>query len=256
ADTGPERIKRSERYTLFEVVFVSHHAAFGAATGSRGIDNAGNVFSLARDKNGFARPAKLLPAMRTSEVGVRRSFGDKDKFYVFCTRAFGSGGELAPNRIFGDEDFRTRVFQQLPVFRWSQFVVERNERATGEENGVRRDQPLGLIGHDDAGAVAGGKTGILQSASERVSAVLELFEGEALLLAIAVGFNQARFVRKRGERVFQRRTDRLVFGKIQHYRRDWIRSARVRKLLTPCTSLSGSSMAKWFFLRWGSASAC
>jgi hypothetical protein len=38
---------------------------------------------------------------------------------------------------------------------WGEFVIERNEHATGIENGERGNQPLGLVGHDDAGAIGG-----------------------------------------------------------------------------------------------------
>jgi len=36
--------------------------------------------------------------------------------------------------------------------------------------------------------------------------------------------------------IFQRGADRLVIREIQHYKRDWMREARVRKSLTPWTS--------------------
>jgi len=43
-------------------------------------------------------------------------------------------------------------------------------------------------------------------------------------------------VRELVQRILQRRANGWVRGEIQHYRRDWIRDARVRKSLTPWTS--------------------
>src|SRR5262249_12037348 len=128
------------------------------------------------------------------------------------------------------------MLQKLPVFGGIEFVIKRDENATAKEDSVSGEQPLGLIRHDDAGAIASGKTGILQSSSEWMRAVLEIVVGEALFFALAVCLDEASLCRERDQRIFQRGANRLVFGKVQHYKRDWIRSASVRKSLTPWTS--------------------
>ncbi len=101
-----------------------------------------------------------------------------------------------------------------------QFVVERHQHATREKNGVGRDQPLRLIRHDDAGASAGGEAAVLQSFRKRMRAFLEIAVSQALFLALAIGFDQAYFVRILIQRVPQRFADGLIFRKVQHYRRD------------------------------------
>src|SRR6266571_3399569 len=113
-----------------------------------------------------------------------------------------------------------------------QFVIERNEYTTAKEDGVCRDQPFRLICHDDAGAVTGGESGFLQSLGQRERAPLELAISQTFFLALAVGLDQTHFFRKPIQRISQRFADGLVFGKVQHYRRDWIRSASVLKSLT------------------------
>ena len=50
--------------------------------------------------------------------------------------------------------------------------------------------------------------------------VPEIAVTEALLLALAIGFDQARFWCELVQRVLQCRSDGLILGKIQHYKRD------------------------------------
>ncbi len=112
------------------------------------------------------------------------------------------------------------MFEQLPLLVRRQFVIERNENATCEKNRVSRNQPLRLIGHDDAGASAGGEAAVLQSFRKRKRALLEGAISQAFFLALAVGFDQAHFIRKLIQRIPKRFADGLNFGKVQHYRRD------------------------------------
>ena len=70
-----------------------------------------------------------------------------------------------------------------------QFVIEGNQHAAHMENRVRGNQPLRLIRHDDGGAVAGAESALLQRSSERQRGFFELAIGEAILLALAVGFD-------------------------------------------------------------------
>src|ERR1700722_4745470 len=81
AHAGPERIERREGDALLEIIFVSQDAALRASARAGGIDDASCVAAFARDECWFGCDAKIFPAMRASEIGVRRCFGDEH-----CTR--------------------------------------------------------------------------------------------------------------------------------------------------------------------------
>src|SRR6266436_9136298 len=83
-EAGGERIDGSERDALLKIIFVGHHAAFGAAAGARGIHDGGDVATLTRDEVWFAFAAEFFPAMRTEEIGIWRRFGDEDSFEICC----------------------------------------------------------------------------------------------------------------------------------------------------------------------------
>ncbi len=93
------------------------------------------------------------------------------------------------------------------MLRRGELVVERDENAAREEDGIRGNQPLGLIRHDDAGAIASRERSVLQGAGERMSAMLKFLIGETFFFAIAVGFDQACFRGESHERVLQRCAD-------------------------------------------------
>ena len=112
------------------------------------------------------------------------------------------------------------MLEQLPLLIGSEFVIERNQRAARKKNGVGRDQPLRLIRHDNAGAIARCKACVLQSLGQRMRPRLEFAIRQPLFLALAVRFDQAHFIRKLIQRILQRLPDGLIFGKVQHYRRD------------------------------------
>src|SRR5215468_4644269 len=76
AHARPKRVERSESDALLKIILVRHHAAFGAATGSGGIDDACNVFSLARNENWFRYAAKFFPSLSAGKIGVCWGFGD------------------------------------------------------------------------------------------------------------------------------------------------------------------------------------
>src|SRR5262249_17828109 len=60
----PEGIERSERDALFQVIFVRHHAALGAAAGAGGIDNASEVLAFAQDERRLSFPVcKFFPTV-------------------------------------------------------------------------------------------------------------------------------------------------------------------------------------------------
>ena len=108
----------------------------------------------------------------------------------------------------------------MPLLVGSELVVEGNHHATAVENGVGGNKPLGLVGHDDRRSITGPKTSILQGLRQEKRTLVEVTIGEAFFLALAVGFDQACFSRELVQRVLQRRPDGLIFGEIQHYRRD------------------------------------
>ena len=112
------------------------------------------------------------------------------------------------------------MLQKLPLLVWRQLVIERNQHTTSEENGIRRNQPPRLICHNDAGAISHRETFILQSLRQRMRAFFEFAVSQALLLPVAVRFDQTYFPGEAVQRILQRGADGLILGKIQHYRRD------------------------------------
>ena len=79
-----------------------------------------------------------------------------------------------PQVILDDKKLRPGVSKQLQVFCRSQLVIERNKYSANLKNGVRRSQPLRLIGHDDGATVSGIEIGILKSARERRGNLFEI----------------------------------------------------------------------------------
>src|SRR5260370_12965785 len=130
------------------------------------------------------------------------------------------------------------MFEELPLLFRSEFVIEWNQNAACEKNGVSRNQPLGLIRHDDAGAIAGCETAILQSFGQRMRAFFEISISQPFFLSLAVRLDQAYFDRKLIQGIPQRLTNGLIFRKVQHYRRALIPSANDFRPLTPSTSSS------------------
>src|SRR6266853_1847115 len=192
----PKWIERSERYTLLEIIFVGHHAAFGAAAGSGRIDDGRDVLAFAGHEGGRDASAKFFPALGASEIGVGRRFADEDGSNVKSSGTARSGAKLSPDGVLSDQNSCARVLQKLPMFGGREFVIERNEDAARIKNGEGGDQPLGLIGHDDAGAVARGETCVLCGSREGNGACVKFVIGEAFFFAFAVGFDQADFIRE------------------------------------------------------------
>ena len=71
------------------------------------------------------------------------------------------------------------------------------------------------------------KAAVLQRFGQRLGACRELAIGQPMIFSFAVRFDQADFAGKLFHGIVQCAADGGIFGKIQHYRRDWIRSARV-----------------------------
>src|SRR6266704_139548 len=100
AQARPEGIERSERDALLQIVFVRHHAAFGASASPRGVDNAGRIPPAARNENRFADASKLFPVLRAGKNSVCRRLGNKNRLDVRRSRTAGRNAEMSPNRIF------------------------------------------------------------------------------------------------------------------------------------------------------------
>src|ERR1700737_1760539 len=112
------------------------------------------------------------------------------------------------------------MLEEVPLLVGCELVVERYEHATAIKDRVRRDQPFGLIRHNDRRAIAGLETGFLQRFREWMRALLEAAIRDALFLAIAVGFDQACFRGELIQRILQRGADGLILGELEHYKRD------------------------------------
>ena len=137
SNAGPEWIERGECDALFEIIFVRHHTALWTAACTGRVDDAGDVFSFARDEHGFGGVSKFFPALRAGEFGVGGRFGHQHQLDVLCRGTFRRIAELAPNGIFGDQYFSAGMFEQLP-----ELVIERHENAAGEKNRIGGDEPL------------------------------------------------------------------------------------------------------------------
>ena len=131
-------------------------------------------------------------------------------------RKIGSLRDGAPKRELGDEDFRLRVSQKFEMLAGGKFVIEGNQNATGEKNGVGGNQPFRLIRHDDGGAAGGGKTGILQRGGKRQGRVAKLAKRQALRLAVAVGFDEASFFGPALKRGTKGVPEGVIFCEVEH----------------------------------------
>ena len=94
------------------------------------------------------------------------------------------------------------MFQQLPLLIRSELVIERHQHAGGIKYRVRRDQPLGLVGHDDRGAIARSKFRVLQSLRDRHGAISKFPVRQPKIFALAIRLNEAGFVGKHLDGVF------------------------------------------------------
>ena len=83
---------------------MGHKAALGAAAGAGGVDDGGDIATLARNEDRFAVAAKFFPALCAGKINVWWSLGNENSVEVGREVARWRGSELAPNWIFGDEN--------------------------------------------------------------------------------------------------------------------------------------------------------
>ena len=215
ANARPEGIQRDQRLALFQIILMSEHASLGTSAGARRIDDAGHILTLARNKYGIALAAKIFPAERSRKFRPRRRFGDQNSLH-FVVLELRRLHDRAPQVVFDHQKFRLAVRQQLQMLGRGQLVIERHQHATPMKNGVRGNQPLRLIGHDDRGPVAGTEFGVFESARQRHRHFFEIGIGEAGLFLVAIGLDQAGFIRPTVERLPQRRAQAGVLVEIEH----------------------------------------
>ena len=103
------------------------------------------------------------------------------------------------------------------MFGGGEFVIERHKHAASEKYGVRRNQPFGLIRHDDRGAVAGGKARLFKRGGQRFSALRETAGRSAgdRSRSRSASIRQTSSG-QRSERIAQRRAQRFVLRQIKH----------------------------------------
>jgi len=58
------------------------HAAFGPATGARGINDAGGIFELPRNESGIAFAAEIFPAERARQLGAGWGLRQPERFQL------------------------------------------------------------------------------------------------------------------------------------------------------------------------------
>ena len=98
----------------------------------------------------------------------------------------------------------------------SQLVIQRNQYAAAERNGVCRNQPLRLVRHDDRRAVARLKVGVLKRTAKRARHFLKVGVGKPNFFAVAIGFNQAGFIGPVLQRILERCTETGILSEIKH----------------------------------------
>ncbi len=203
AHSWSEWVQRSQRHTLLQIIFMRHHAAFRPPAGSRRIHNRRGIAARARPKFRLARPgAGYFPAHPAKQIRIYRGFGNDDHLEFGGGLAAFCDAQLPPDRIFRDEHARARMFQQLPLLIRREFVIERHQHAARIKYRVRGDQPLGLIGHNDRGAISRRKSRVLQRFRDRHSAISKFPVRQPVIFALAVRLDEAGFIGKHLHGVF------------------------------------------------------
>ncbi len=128
--------------------------------------------------------------------------------------------------------------QQRKVFARRQLIIERHEHAAAKENGIGRNQPFGLIAHQDRRAMAGSKSVFLPARRDSKRRVAKLPIGQAAAFLLSICLDEADFLSPTLDCAPQSSAERFVLAQIEHanYSLAWMRLARVRKSVTPWTS--------------------
>ena len=218
---------------------MGQHAPLGPAAGPGGVDDAGQVRAVAGDKLWRGVLPAVLPALSPGKIRLGGGFGDQNGFgpEVFRLDFLGQG---PPERVLDDQHLGLGVSQQGEMVRRPQLVVQGHQHAAAVEDRVGADEPLGLIGHQDAGSVAGYEPGGLQGGGNGPGGLGEVSVGQATVLPVAVGFDQRQVIRPLGGGGTQGFAQRTVRGQVGagnlHQSLESTRSARVRKSVTPWSS--------------------
>ena len=100
---------------------------------------------------------KILPTPAARKTDIRRRLRNQNRMHMKLVK-FRGLRDGAPQRIFDKQRARFGMRQELQMLGGGKFVIERHNHAARKKHGVGRNQPLGLIRHDDGGAVSGGKS--------------------------------------------------------------------------------------------------
>ena len=185
AHARPEGIPRSQRLALLKIISLREDTALRAASGPRGIYDAGWIFALAGDENRIPFTPKLLPSKGCFQVGCWRRFRHQHntELVVLEVRVLGNS---TPQVIFDDQEFGFGMREQLKLFAGAQLIVKWDENASGVKYRVSGDQPLRLIRHDNCGPFAFVELGVLKGSRQRQRHLLEIRVSQPRTLAIAV----------------------------------------------------------------------
>ena len=162
-------------------------------------------------------------------------------------RALGDG---APEVVFNDQEFGLGVGQQGEVLVGGELVVERHQNSPRIKDRIRRNQPFGLVRHDDGTTHAGMELRVLQGAGQGQRHLLEVGIRQAGALAVAIGLNEASLVSKAVQSVAQRRPQRGVLVEIEHGKLispQWHRAAEKTDLIDSIPTARDGWCAKELF---------
>ena len=194
---------------------MSQDTTFGAASGSRGVNDASDIVFLAHNEVRRTLAFEVLPTKGAREIRAQRGFCNEDDFGSDVLKP-GICHDRAPEVVFDNQNFGFRVREELQMFGSRELIVERNHHAAAVENGICGNQPLRLISHDDGGAIVRIEIGILQCSGERKGNFLEIGVGQAEFFAVALGFDETHFFGEAVESITKGRAEACVLTEIEH----------------------------------------
>src|SRR5690606_24157458 len=118
----------------------------------------------------------------------------------------------------------------------SELVVDGNQRRAGPERAQGRDQPLGLVLHDDRATIVGRETLPLEEGGEALGLLPELAIGVTAVLAVPIGLDQRHVLLVGDDRVADRLPPRLQSAEIEHQSLLSMAAARAPKVRAPWSS--------------------